>query len=92
MDLLDRLALKSLFSRVFKSHRKRSRARVSIAGQCAILQNCLRIKMFDFFLNSQNYRLNLIFLDILLNGKKIVKIIETRPQSSKKAPKWLKNC
>ena len=41
--------------------RKRSRARVPIAGQCVFLQNSLRIKMFDFFLNSQNYRINHIF-------------------------------
>ena len=46
----------------------RSRARVSIEGQCVLLQNSPRIKMFDFFLlNSQNYRMSHIFLPILLN-------------------------
>ena len=35
--------------------------------QCVLLQNSARIKFFDFFLNSQNYRMSQIFLDILLN-------------------------
>ena len=37
-------------------------------------------KMFDFLLNSQNHRIN------------IVKILETRPQSSKTNQKWRKFC
>ena len=49
------------------SGKKGSRARVPIEGQCVLLQNSLRIKLFDFFLNSQNNRMNHIFLDILLN-------------------------
>ena len=49
--------------------------------------NFLRIKLLDFFLNSQNYRMNHIFPDILLNPKKNVKILETRPQSSKNTQK-----
>ena len=46
---------------------KRSRARVTIGGQCVLLQNSLKIKLFDFFFKSQNYRMNHIFPDILLN-------------------------
>ena len=37
---------------------KKSRARVTIEGQCALFQNSPRIKMFDFFLNIQNYRMS----------------------------------
>ena len=47
--------------------KKRSRARVTIGGQCVLLQNSLKIKLFDFFSKSQNYRMNHIFADILLN-------------------------
>ena len=46
---------------------KQSRARVPIEGQCVLLKNSLKIKMFDFLLDSQNYRMNDIFLDILQN-------------------------
>ena len=46
---------------------KRSRARVTIKGQCVLFQIFLRLKMFDFFSNSQNYRMNHILPDILLN-------------------------
>ena len=34
----------------------RSRVRVTIEGQCVILQTSLQIEMFDFLLNSQNHR------------------------------------
>ena len=57
---------------------KRSRARATIEGQCVLLQISLQIKMFDFLLNSQRAEL--------------VKILETRPQSSKNAQKWIKIC
>ena len=58
---------------------KRTRARVPIGGQCLLLQISLRIKIFDFLLNSQNYRMNHIFW----TPEKIVKLLESRPQSSK---------
>ena len=51
-----------------ENHMKRSRARVTLGGQCVLLQNSLKIKLFDFFFSkSQNYRMNHIFPDILLN-------------------------
>ena len=46
---------------------KRSRARVTKEGQRVLLQISLQIKKFDFLLNSQNHRMNHIFLGILLN-------------------------
>ena len=46
---------------------KRSRARVTIEGQRVLLQISLKMKMFDFLLNSQNHRMNHIFPGILLN-------------------------
>ena len=49
---------------------KMSRARVIIEGQCVLLQIPLQIKMFNFLLNSQNHRMNCIFLGILLNSWK----------------------
>ena len=62
---------------------KRSRARVTTEGQRILLQISLQIKIIDFLLNSQNHRMNHIFPGILLNPRKnIVKILETRPQSS----------
>ena len=48
---------------------KKSRARVTIGGQCVLLQNSLKIKLFDFFLKSQKYHMNYIFPDILLNPR-----------------------
>ena len=73
---------------------KRSRGRVKIGGKCYFfLQNSLRIKeKVFFFLDSQHYRMNHILQDLLLNPWKIVKIWETRTQSSKNAPTWTKNC
>ena len=50
-----------------KVGKKRSRARVTIEGQCVLLQISLQIRMFDFLLNSQNHRMNHIFPGILLN-------------------------
>ena len=72
---------------------KGSRARFTIGGQCVLLQNSLKIKLFDIFFlqKSQNYCINRIFPDIILNpSKKMLKIIETRPLSSKNAPKCIK--
>ena len=65
-------------------HMKRSRDMVPIEGQHVLLQNSLSIKMFSFFLNSQNYRMNHIFLEIFLNIFK-KKTLERRPQSRKNA-------
>ena len=64
---------------------KKSRARVSIEGQCVFLQNSPRIKMFDLFLNIQNYRESNFSRHTFEPLKKIVKILETRPPSSKNA-------
>ena len=36
-----------------KLSKKRSRARVTIGGQCVLLQNSLKIKLFDFFLKAK---------------------------------------
>ena len=70
---------------------KRSRARVPIGGQCVLLQISPKI-FFLLLLNCQNYCMNHMFLDILLNPcKKIVKKIESRPQGSKNAKKNDKN-
>ena len=69
---------------------KRSRVRVTIEGQRVLLQISLQTKMFDFLLSSQNHRMNHIFPGILL--KNIVKMRETRPQSSKNAQKWTEIC
>ena len=41
--------------------RIRSTAMVTIGGQCVLLQNSHRKKVFTFFLNSQNYCMNHIF-------------------------------
>ena len=46
---------------------KRSRARVTIEGQCVLLQISLQIKFLNFLFNSQNHRMNYIFPGILLN-------------------------
>ena len=64
---------------------KRSRARVTIGGECVLIQNSLKI--FDFFLKpklpyeSHNSR------HASKPLKKIVKILKTGPQSSKNAQK-----
>ena len=67
---------------------KRSRARVPIAGQCILLQNSLRIEMFDFFKYPKLPYESHLYRHTSETLKKIVKMIETRPQSSKKTPKW----
>ena len=64
---LMRLNWQTLQNEVGGENRKKSRAGVSIEGHCVLLQKFSRIKMLNFFLNSQNYRMNHIFLDILLN-------------------------
>ena len=56
-----------MFSNISCQCTKRSRARIPIRGQCVLLQISLRIKIFDYFLNSQNYRMNEICPVILLN-------------------------
>ena len=62
---------------------KRSRARVTIGGQCVLLKDSCKIKMFDFF-KSQNYPyVSHLFRHTSEPMKKIVKIIKTRPQNSK---------
>ena len=49
---------------------------VTIEGQCVLLQNSLRTKVFHYFFKQP---------------KKIVKIMENRPQISKNAQKWITN-
>ena len=72
--------------------KKRSRTRVTIGRQCVLLQNFLKIKIQIFL------RLKLLYESHLFRHtskplKKIVKILETRLQSSKNAPKLTtKNC
>ena len=71
---------------------KRSRARVTIKGQCVLSQISLQIKMFDFLLNSQKspYE-SYLSRHTSESLKNIVKLLESRPQSSKNAHKWTKN-
>ena len=57
----------TLLSVMFQHITKRRKARVTIEGQCVLLQISLQIKMFDFLLNSQNHRMTHIFPGILLN-------------------------
>ena len=62
-------------------------------GQCVLLKKILRIKkkIYFIFLNSQHYSMNHILPVIFLKPlEKIGKILETRPQSSKNAHKWIK--
>ena len=70
---------------------KRSRARVTIGGQCILLQNSLKIKLFDFFLKSILPYESHLSRHTSEPMRKNVKILETRPQSSKNYPKWIKN-
>ena len=61
-----------IFLDFFRNHtlkraKKRSRVRVTIEGQCVLLQISHQIKMFDILLNSQNHRMNHVFPGILLN-------------------------
>ena len=46
---------------------KKSRVRLTIEGHRVLLKISIQIKMFEFLLNSQNPRMNLIFPGILLN-------------------------
>ena len=72
---------------------KRSRARVTIGGQCVLLQNSLKIKMFFFlFLKPKSPYESHLSRHTSEPMKFFKKIIENRPQSSKNAPKWIKNC
>ena len=41
--------------------------KVTIEGQCVLLQISIQIKMLSFLLNSQNHRMNHIFPGIILN-------------------------
>ena len=52
---------------MLKAGTKRSRARVTLGGQCLLLQISLRIKMFKILKKSQNIRMNHTLPDILLN-------------------------
>ena len=72
---------------------KRSRARVTIEGQRVLLQISLQIKMFDFLLISQKspYE-SYLSRHTSESLKNIVRILESRPQSSKNAQKWTKIC
>ena len=72
-------------------HMKRNRARVTLGGQCLLLQISLRIKMFKILKKSQNIRMNHTLPDILLNPYIFfLKILETSPRSSKNAQKLIK--
>ena len=76
---------------IASQYTKRSRARVTIGGQCVLLPNSLKIKLFNFF----SRKPKLLYKSHLSRHtsepmKKMVIIIETRPQSSKNAPKWIK--
>ena len=70
--------------------KRRSIARVTIGGQCVLLQKFLKIKLFDFFFKPKLP--NESHLSRLTSEpmKKRLKIIETRLQSRKNAPKWIK--
>ena len=63
---------------------KRSRARVPIGGQCVVLRISLRIKVFIFFEIAKFPYESHLTSHISETQKKIVKILETRPQNSKK--------
>ena len=71
--------------------KKRSRARATIGGQCVPLQNFLKIKYFDFFLKGKITYESHLSRHTSEPMRKNVKIFETRLQSSKNAPKWIKN-
>ena len=55
--------------------------------QCVLIEISLKIKMFDFLLNTQNHSRH-----TSESLKIIVKVFKTRPQSSKNAQKWIKIC
>ena len=70
---------------------KKSRARVTIGGQCVLLQISLKIKRFGFFKAKITVWIT-SFQIYFWTTEKFCKILETRLQSSKIAPKWPKNC
>ena len=73
-------------------YKKRSRARVTLGGQCLLLQISLQIKMFKILKKKPKYPYESHLARHTAEPlKKIVKILETRPQSSKKCPKINKN-
>ena len=72
--------------------KKRCKARVTIGGQCVLLQNYLKILLFDFFIKPKLPYESHLSRHTSEPRKEILKIIETRPQSSKNAQKWIKIC
>ena len=68
---------------------KRSRARVKIGEQCVLLQNYLKKKKKLFLKPKLPYESH-PSRHTSKPLKKIVKILETRLQSNKNAPKWTK--
>ena len=70
---------------------KRSKARFTLGGQCLLLQISLRIRMFKILKKKPKYRYESHLSRHTAEPlKKIVKILETRPQSSKNAQKSIK--
>ena len=70
-----------------------SRARVTLGGQCLLLQISLRMKMLKFLKKKPKYPYESHLARHTSEPlEKIVKILETRPQSSKNAQKSVKNC
>ena len=65
---------------------------VKIEGHCVLLQISLRIKMFDFFDKAKITVWITSFKAYFCIPEKNVKRLETRPQSSKNAQKWIQNC
>ena len=72
-----------------KMYRKRSRVRVKIEGQRGLLQSSLQIKMFDFCYIAKSPYESHLSRHTFESRKNLVKILETRPQSSKNAKKWI---
>ena len=70
---------------------KWSRARVTIGGQCVLLQNYLKIKMF-FLKPKSPYESHLSRYTSEPLKVFFFLIIENRPQSSKNAQKWITIC
>ena len=70
-----------------------SGARVTIGGQYVLLQNSLRIKVFIFFLQIAKITVWITSLKTYFwTPEYIVKVLETKMQSSKNAQKWTKMC
>ena len=75
--------------KTLKSSRKRSRARVPIELQCVLLHISLRIKIFECFKQPKLPYESHLSRHTSKTLKKIVKILETRPESSKHSQKWM---